>query len=634
MAKNISITKKVFFLTALLFIIYIVLTLGGQVIFYGKFYMYSKQRELKNQVEEFSEEFSELTSDEDINSLLVDFSKKNDAYMLVMGEQGNILYSASYEIAVQTETGETVRLTVDNAVRDKEFTDLDIKVGDTITAEYYAIADRGKSNVYIPSRIRKNDGEWVIRDGEKNEERPKAGRTPVGGTVGTYKERSNEPNIFTEGYNILGREILYRILNQDSEAVSVSGVVTAATLPDAHNFQSSMHKAESALAAIQWIDTIDQSENIDVGENIHYVYQDRESGSKYMVCIKKIKALDEQPILIFAVNTLKSVDEAVEVMYDALPIWICVALIMVAVTALLFSKTITRPILNIMQVTNRIKKLDFTHKCDVSSEDEVGQLADNINDMSEKLDITIRELTAANQKLTDDIEHERKMELARKEFVAAVSHELKTPLAIIRAYSEGIADGISKAKQDKYLNVIISETKKMDALVLDMLENSRLEAGVQKLKIKKCDLADMTRKITARFRNGMEDKNVEFVTDIPDERVDADIDRDMLEQVMNNFITNAVRHTPDGMRIYISLAKESGGVRFSVENEGSHIDEEIIDRVWDRFYKVDKSRDRSAGGTGLGLSIAKNILVLHKAEYSVENTDVGVKFSFKLPVKK
>lgn len=640
MSKNISITKKVFALTAFIFCVYIAITLFGQAFFYGNFYTYSKRQELAKQVESFAKEYETLSNDDDINNALVDFSKNNDAYILIMGEQGNILYTASYEMTVQTDSGEIIRLSLDSAVHDKSFTDLNIKVGDTIQTEYYTIdSNQPESNIYIPATIVKGDKHWasnIIGNApKKRNEPPNTNRntpfSPVPMPNFDTNKQDKAPIPDNSISDEFGNAVLRVIIGENNSVTDISGTVLSITLPDEHNFQSSTRRSESAWAAIQWMNRIYNGEDMKVGERIHYTFVPEDSSNKYIVMVKKIE-VGGVPQMIFAVNTLKSVDEAVDVMRDSFPIWIIIALIMVMIVSVLFSRLITRPIVNIMQVTKKMKNLDFSQKCVVQSDDEVGQLAANINDMSEKLDTTIRELVATNEKLTNDIEHERKIELARREFVAAVSHELKTPLAIIRAYSEGIADGISGERRDKYLNVIISETKKMDALVLDMLENSRLEAGVQKLTIKNYDISDMTGRIVKRFRNGLDDKNVDIIYDGEKDGICADFDRDMLEQVMNNFITNAVRHTPEGKKIYVSVKKQASNVTFAVENEGSHIDSEDLEKVWDRFYKADKSRDRSAGGTGLGLSIAKNILVLHRAKYGVENTDIGVKFWFRLKV--
>lgn len=624
MFKDISIIKKVFFLTAAMFCLYIVLTQLCQLVFYGKFYTYAMREELTKQVEEFAAEYEVMTDSEEINSKLVDVSNKNDTYMLVLGEHGNILYNASYEITLQTVKGEVIRLSVDNAVRDKEFNDLNIKVGDSINTIYYTMSNHNnESNVYIPMEIQKEGKLWKLNVNSIPPEIP----TDRGMNDIRRKNVYNSVIIHPDG--IFSGQMVVEENETETTTAALSGVVTSVTFPDRHNMQSSVRKAESAWAAMHWIKKIGNGKNMHIGERVNYIYTNAGTNSKYLVLVKKIE-VNNEPQMIFAVTTLKPVDEAVEVMRNSLSVWIIFGLFIAAVTAVLLSKVITRSILNIMQVTTKMKNLDFSQKCLVQSGDEVGMLAANINDMSEKLDNTIKELVAANQKLTDDIEKERKIELARREFVAAVSHELKTPLAIIRAYSEGLADGISGAKHDKYLNVIIDETKKMDALVLDMLENSRLEAGVQKLNIKQYDLASMTEKIVSRFRNGMDDRNIEFIYENNEGAVTAEFDRGMLEQVMNNFISNAVRHTPDGGKIYIRLKKDNVGTMFSVENEGSHIDEKVIEKVWDRFYKVDKARERSSGGTGLGLSIAKNILILHKAKYGVKNTDTGVMFWFRL----
>lgn len=624
MIKKLSITKKVFLLVAVMFCVYLVLNFSGQILFYGKIYTYSKRQDLIKQVESLAESYSTMSTSEQINEALVNFSKSSDSYVMIMGERGNILYTVSYEMTIKTDTGDTVRVTIDNAVHDKGFTDLNLKTGDSITMEYYRIPTQDVNNLYIPVLIKKGSGVWQMNHEVYSKDVPYNDNF----TASRRKTPPREPSANTAFDRAIQMfEQLER--NRYSLKMDVSGTIVSITTPDERNFQSSRKMAESAWAAMQWIVNTNGRDRLQTGEIIHYIYQTDNASSKYIVVVKKIEAGGE-PQLIFAVNTLKSVDEAVNVMKDSYIIWFTVAIFMAVLMAMLFSNSITRSIVNITQVTTKMKNLDFSQKCAVQSEDEVGRLAANINDMSEKLDNTIRELVSANEKLTSDIEHERKMELERREFVAAVSHELKTPLAIIRAYSEGIADGASGERRDKYLKVIIEETEKMDALVLDMLENSRLESGAYKLKIKSYDIAEMTDRIVDRFRAGSEDKDVKFLTNTPEHAVSADFDMDMMEQVMNNFISNAIRHTPSGGQIRVCLNDDAGFAVFSVENEGKPIADDVLPRVWDRFYKADKSRGRSSGGTGLGLSIAKNILLLHKAQYGAENTETGVKFWFKL----
>lgn len=622
MFRKLSITKKVFLLVAVMFCVYLVLMFFGQIVFYGKIYTYSKRQELIKQVEALAADYSQMQSSEQINEALVNFSKNSDSYIMIMGERGNILYTVSYEMTVKTDSGDTVRVTIDNAVHDKGFTDLKLKAGDNVTMQYYCIPTQDVNNLYIPVSIQKGASIWQMDHEVYNSQLPSIGN---GGVRRKAPPPETSGDVFDRAFEMF--EQLEE--NRYSMKMEVSGTVVSITAPDERSFQSSRKMAESAWAAMQWIVNMNGRDKLQVGERIHYIYKTDNTSSKYIVVVKKVET-DGEPQLIFAVNTLKSVDEAVNVMQDSYVIWFAIAIFMAMLMAMLFSNSITRSIVNITQVTTKMKNLDFSQKCVVQSEDEVGRLAENINDMSEKLDNTIRELVSANEKLTSDIEHERKMELERREFVAAVSHELKTPLAIIRAYSEGIADGASGERRDKYLKVIIDETEKMDALVLDMLENSRLESGAYKLKIKNYDIAEMTKRIANRFKAGSEDKDVEFVVDTPESAVYADFDMDMTEQVMNNFISNAIRHTSRGGAIRISLSDEGDTAVFSVENEGKPIADDVLLKVWDRFYKADKSRGRSSGGTGLGLSIAKNILLLHKAQYGAENTETGVRFWFRL----
>ena len=246
--------------------------------------------------------------------------------------------------------------------------------------------------------------------------------------------------------------------------------------------------------------------------------------------------------------------------------------------------------------------------------------------MSEKLDNTIKQLRRANNKLKKDIEHERMLENQRKDFVAAVSHELKTPLAVIQAYAEGILDGISGDNLDKYLKIILDETNRMDKLVLGMLENSKLEAGAEQPQMKENDLAQQAKNIVKIFAKSASDYEITIVSNISEDKIIKCCDIAMIERVMMNFMSNAVVHTPKGGKIIVTVSDEI----FSIENEGENIPEEEIKFIWDKFYKIDKSRTRAGGETGLGLSIAKNILILHKAEYGAENTGTGVKFWFKL----
>jgi hypothetical protein len=226
-------------------------------------------------------------------------------------------------------------------------------------------------------------------------------------------------------------------------------------------------------------------------------------------------------------------------------------------------------------------------------------------------------------------EQQQKSENNRRDLTNAIAHELKTPLGIIRNYSEGLKEKIVEDKKDYYLDVIIDETEQMDKMVLEMLDLSKLEANAYKQKLEQFSLKDLVLKKIERYINILEEKqiNINFICD-EDYKIIADITS--FEQIISNFLSNAINHTPVGKNIKISIESPKNNVVFSIENQGEHIPQDQMPKIWDSFYKVDNSRERTNGGTGLGLAIAKNYLWLHNAHYGCENTDYGVRFWFSI----
>lgn len=234
-----------------------------------------------------------------------------------------------------------------------------------------------------------------------------------------------------------------------------------------------------------------------------------------------------------------------------------------------------------------------------------------------------------SKRLTKIYKQQTQLENNRRDLTNAIAHELKTPLGIIRSYSEGLKEKIAEDKKDYYLDVIIDETEQMDKMVLEMLDLSKLEANAYKLHSEQFSLKDLVLKKIERYKNILEEKqiNINFVCD-EDYKIIADITS--FEQIISNFISNAINHTPVGKNIKISIESVKNDVLFSIENQGEHIPQDQMPKIWDSFYKVDNSRERKNGGTGLGLAIAKNHLRLHNAHYGCENTADGVRFWFSI----
>jgi signal transduction histidine kinase len=303
----------------------------------------------------------------------------------------------------------------------------------------------------------------------------------------------------------------------------------------------------------------------------------------------------------------------------------------VVVLSLVYSKMIAKPLVKINRSATKMANLDFSEKCTVRTQDEIGNVAASLNFLSENLDNALTSLRNANAKLEQDIEKERNLEKMRKEFVASVSHELKTPITLIDGYAVGLKDDVFEGKEkDFYLDVIIDEARKMGHLVTDMLDLSQLESGNFKLILEEFNLKELIIFTLKKYETLITEKLARIETSLIDNvRVNADWGR--MEQVFTNFITNALRHVNENGTISVSMIDKGEYISVEVENTGSHMPEEEMDKIWDKFYKLDKSRNRKLGGTGIGLSIVKNILTLHGYSYGVCNTVDGVKFYFDVP---
>ncbi|GAA0719725.1 HAMP domain-containing sensor histidine kinase [Clostridium malenominatum] len=337
---------------------------------------------------------------------------------------------------------------------------------------------------------------------------------------------------------------------------------------------------------------------------------------------------NERDEIVFAITSLQPINEAVSVIEELYGYFSIGAVFFIIILAFIYSNMITKPLIKINNVATKMARLDFSEKCTVKSEDEIGNVASSLNFLSENLNEALTSLKDANAKLEKDIEKERKLEKARREFVAAVSHELKTPISLIDGYAMGLKDNIFEGEEkDYYLDIIIDEGKKMASLVNDMLDLSNLESGSFKLTREEFDICNLIKFTLKKYRNIIEEKGVKIeLSLLENTMVYADWNR--MEQVITNFITNALRHVNKNGTLYVNMVNKDDKIFIDIENTGLSIPEEELFKIWDRFYKVDKSRNRKLGGTGLGLSIVKNILEAHNYSYGVKNTDRGVKFYF------
>ncbi|CUH95040.1 hypothetical protein P22_1109 [Propionispora sp. 2/2-37] len=307
------------------------------------------------------------------------------------------------------------------------------------------------------------------------------------------------------------------------------------------------------------------------------------------------------------------------------------ALLLGSVWTFLFAKKFTAPILELNRIAQSMSKLNFSQKCTINRSDEIGELGSSINQLSTQLDTAISELYQKNLQLMADVEKERKLDKMRKDFVSSVSHELKTPLALILGYAEGLKENVAKDEDSRnfYSSVIIDEAGKMDKLVKDLLNLSQIESGFFPLTQTDFDLSALLNDFASKYQTLFQEKNITLEMNLPDSRI-VHGDSLRIEQVLTNLLTNAIDHTDANKQVKISIQDVDDKVRIFVFNSGKPIPEESFDKLWTSFYKVDKSRSREHGGYGLGLSIVRAIQELHGNRYGVQNTPEGVSFWFEV----
>ena len=299
-----------------------------------------------------------------------------------------------------------------------------------------------------------------------------------------------------------------------------------------------------------------------------------------------------------------------------------------------FSKRITDPIRELARLSDRMADLDFDAKYTSGGSNEIGELGENFNRMSEKLESTISELKKANNSLQKDIEQKDKLEKMRNEFLGNVSHELKTPIALIQGYAEGLKEGVNEDAQSRefYCDVIMDEASKMNLMVKNLLTLNQLEFGSDEVQFERFDIVRLVKGVIASCEILVQQAGAK-ISFISDESICVWADEFKTEQVVRNYLTNAIHHVGNEKRIEVRIENGDGKVRITVFNSGTPIPEEDIPKLWDKFYKVDKAHTREYGGNGIGLSIVKAIMESFHQKYGVENFDNGVAFWFELDAK-
>ncbi|AOM10168.1 MULTISPECIES: sensor histidine kinase [Bacillus] len=596
--KNRSIVFKLFLLTSTLFTIIFLLFFLGQSLFLEKFYINKKVKTVQTAFEKFVDNYDKSDkSYEKVRKLKQEFHDKTNADMQFLDSNGIIKSDNNYYIDVfNPNNNKQYSIPLNNLLTPEEynkFENLGLKKDVIINVDGVV----QENNIITPQKLGTNYNQW-----------------------------QNE-HFYSDFQSINGNPSKNRLTSRYKSTTRIvfTGVITKLQLPS---------KAEVRLAndietlqAVQYFADIirDGTSNsnqlntfiLDGGENI-----------KNSIFVKPIIENGKITEYAFAIASLQPVNEAMLVLKDYYVYALIIVFLVIILLSFYYSKIIVKPLIKINRVTKKMANFDFSEKLPVTADDEIGGLSGSINTLSVNLKDRIDRLNVANTKLQQDIERERQLEKTRKEFISGVSHELKTPLSVIRSFAEGIKDGVSK-DTSYYTDVILEETENMNRLIVEMLELAKLESGTYKLDMTTFSIGELTQQVYTKLLFSMEEKHLQVNVDA-DPSILVKANRSRIEQVVVNLLSNAIRYTPDGEKIQVSIIEAEDTVKVEIENTGNPIPEESLEKIWDRFYRLDASRSRHTGGTGLGLSIVKNILDLHHAEYGVYNTTNSVVFYFNL----
>jgi len=576
---RIGIVAKLFLLTASLCTLIIAVIYVGQTMFFKEFYTNRKSKEIQANIEIFKQDYiaskSENLDFRYFQKLEQVFFQDHNTWITTLDRYGNLKNTNDFFLQVQFDSDnshETYKVPLYHL----------INTGD-IFSNLFAF---GPEQRLIISGIKIDDTVIPIQIQDKQ---------------------------VTYGTNI-------QLLNMPSFENKATVTDVHIPTPDASSnpiFSNSLFMERIKVFQASLLQS-NHSQPIDTVQSFDY----EQKNLKYKIFVQSIEDLDGEPAYIFAMTSLQPVDEAAQMIKDYSVYIVVFVLVLILLVSFYYSKSIAKPLLRLNSATKKIATLDFSESIlPVSSKDEIGELSRNINHLSATLHSHIGQL----QK---EIEMEKQLESTRKQFISGVSHELKTPLSVMKSCISILKDGVAHDKKEHYFEALENEVDKMDLLIVDMLELAKFESGTYKLKLDVFPIDKTIESVYDQLALDIAAKQLDVRLQLIPAEVEANQLR--IEQVITNFLTNAIRYTPSNERIIVSMIEDQGEIIVCIENYGVYIPREQLDKVWDRFYRGDTSRHRSHGGTGLGLAISKQILELHDSTYGVENTENGVAFYFSL----
>ena len=363
--------------------------------------------------------------------------------------------------------------------------------------------------------------------------------------------------------------------------------------------------------------------------NEGYVFYDFEHDAVRTQLLGMVYKLNNDDILLVTLpfeGLSNTADIAIQFNFYIVMVLLGFAIIIV----IILSKRMTKPIIQLSTITKKISQLDFSESYTGQTNDEIHELGININSMSESLEHALVDLKEANYQLKLDLKEKEKNVEMRKTLIANVSHELKTPIALVMSYAEGLRENeaLNDERKSYYVNVISKEADQMDTLVRDLLDLTELEYDAFQLELTTFDLSSLIDELIDRYAYLIKEKNIRIKLN-KDDIVELTADKRRMEQAITNLLLNAIEHTPEKGEVVVSISEEDN-LKLTIYNTGSHIYEQDLDKIWTSFFKSKKQKERRIGGSGIGLSIVRAIVEKHKGLYGVTNEPDGVAFWIKI----
>jgi two-component system, OmpR family, sensor histidine kinase VanS len=583
------IAYKLFLIHIVLFATIFMIQIVFQSIYFEPYYVQTKKKDMKEIARTIETKIKNHEQTDTINKYITQISENNNAIISVIDHKLQHRYGSSLnnnysQFVVRTQDNREYKIIDDFLTIPYK----DINEEESISIDGLLLDD--KESLVLPNKIR----------------------------LGT---RNLEPSKLSSIFFEVTAEGDHDMMNEKPKPIVIEGKMVSK--PEENN---SFAAQKNVL--FEKMISLSIEKNKQPILNQIYTVRDKQTDINNLVLIENIDGTD---LAVFAVTSLQSVDEVVGNLNQYYVILFVFTLMIVIMIAIIFSKTLSKPLVNMSVIANQIANQNFSEKYNVKSKDELGQMGEALNKISTNLEQKINELVHANEKLAQDYEMQMKLKEKEKEFVANVSHELKTPLTVINGYIKGIKNGVYEQNASKYYDVILDEVDRMTEMIQEMLDISRLESPTYHLTESTFDLWHVFLKVYDKFKTMADEKGLKVHFEIDEEAyVTGDIKR--IEQVITNLFVNAVKYTPKHSHIHISIIYDDSTQKymFKIENENTRISHEEIDRIWDPFYRIEKSRNKEFGGSGLGLAIVSQILDLHHSSYGVYNTEKGVEFYFDL----